>query len=206
MMSPIWDIWVKPLAPMGLARGSRDSEVVDLLQQLQATNRARARYAIRWRPKFLAALALSRSPVVGCKAAHVSYKTMQRHRAEDPAFESQCLAAEEHATQLLRDRAFSLALEGTLEPVFWQGICVGHIRKHDGKLLVEVLRAHSPTLYRSPATAKVSLTTNFNGQGAQPTLILDATARDELVALRQEALMRISEGEARLLEQGASDA
>ena len=99
----------------------------------------------------------------------------------------------------------SLALEGRLEPVFWQGIRVGHVRKHDGKLLVEVLRAHAPQLYRSPGAPKLSLTANVQG-GASATIVLTADVRDELVALRQEALHRISEGEAAVLDGGAVEA
>ncbi|HAF14665.1 MAG TPA: hypothetical protein DCK99_13415, partial [Blastocatellia bacterium] len=35
-------------------------------------------------------------------------------------------------------------LEGDCEPVFWQGIEIGHVRKFDSRLTVELLRAHMP--------------------------------------------------------------
>jgi hypothetical protein len=123
-----------------------------LLQQLTLTNRARARYALRWRPRFLATLALSMSQISACRAARVAYNTVKAHRLADPDFAAQCLAAEEHAVELLHDVSMRSALEGDCEPVFWQGIQVGHIRKFDNRLRIEMLRAHMPDKFKTPGS------------------------------------------------------
>jgi hypothetical protein len=66
--------------------------------------------------------------------------------------------------------------------VFWQGIAVGHIRKYDDRLRVELLRAHMPRTFKSPS------------YGGNLAVNLNATVRAELVALRQEALRQIQAG------------
>jgi hypothetical protein len=86
------------------------------------------------------------------RAARVSHVTARRHRREDPDFETQCIAAEEHAVELLHDVTFKSALKGDCEPVFWQGIQVGHIRKFDNRLRIELLRAHLPSRFKTPGS------------------------------------------------------
>lgn len=61
------------------------------LTKLKSVHRARA--ALRWRPKFLAALAIGRTMVFACKTASVAYNTAKYHRAQDRQFDEQCLAA-----------------------------------------------------------------------------------------------------------------
>ena len=44
-------------------------------------------------------------------------------------------------------------------------IPVGHIRKHDNKLAVEMLRAHMPKVFKAPSYGGTAVTVN-TGQGA----------------------------------------
>jgi hypothetical protein len=156
------------------------------LSQLTLTNRARARYALTWRPRFLAALALTHGIVIACRAAKVHPATVRAHRAEDPDFETQCIAAEEHAIQLLHDVTMKSAIEGECEPIYWQGIEVGHVRKVDNRLRIEMLRAHMPKKFTTPGT-KVAINT-----GAQTnTFICGPEEQEELIKLRRESLERI---------------
>jgi hypothetical protein len=153
------------------------------LYKLGARNRARARYALVWRPRFLAVLALSRSIILACRSAKVSRPTVDAHRKQDPDFEAQCLAAEEHAVELLHDVAFRRALEGDCEPIFWQGIQVGHVKKYDGRLQVELLRAHLPKKFKTPGTG-APLVAGDNNQ----VLVMDAATIQKIQAARREAL------------------
>ena len=153
------------------------------LYKLGARNRARARYALVWRPRFLAVLALSRSIILACRSAKVSRPTVDAHRKQDPDFEAQCLAAEEHAVELLHDVAFRRALEGDCEPIFWQGIQVGHVRKYDGRLQIEMLRAHKPTKFKTPGS-QAPLVAGDNNQ----VMIMTPERQDELIRLRREQL------------------
>ncbi|MBA2243075.1 MAG: hypothetical protein H0W04_09355 [Chthoniobacterales bacterium] len=151
--------------------------------------RTRCRYALQWRPRFLDALALSRSQIIACRAAKVSATTVNLHLKSDPDFEAQYHAAEEHAVALLHDACFASALEGDCEPVYWQGIKVGHVRKFDSRLRIEMLRAHLPTKFKAPGTANLKI----NASGGASVLVIGEAERDELVALRQQALAQIVE-------------
>ena len=57
------------------------------LTKMKSVHRVRARAALRWRPKFLAALAIGRTMVFACKAAAVAYNTAKYHRAQDRQFD-----------------------------------------------------------------------------------------------------------------------
>ncbi len=156
---------------------------------MSVRNRARARYALAWRPRFLAILALSKAPMMAARAAKVHYNTVRNHRKWDPDFEAQCVAAEEHAIQLLHDVTMKSAIEGECEPVFWQGIPVGHIRKVDNRLRIEMLRAHMPKVFKTPgAKAEINPGTQQNKM-----FIFGPEEIEELIALRREALMKIKE-------------
>jgi len=161
----------------------------DSKYQMTVRNRARVRYALAWRPRFLAVLALSHSPMMAARAAKVSYNMVVQHRKADPEFEQQCLMAEEHAIQLLHDVTMKSAIEGECEPVYWQGIEVGHIRKVDNRLRIEMLRAHMPKTFKTPG-AKVAINT---GTMQNNTFICGPEEQDQLIALRQEALRRMAE-------------
>jgi hypothetical protein len=155
------------------------------IQQLQATHRGRVRanYAMRWRPTFLAVVALSHSTMLGCKAANVDPHTAIDHRREDPDFEAQVLAAQDHCIDLLHAVTMRSAIEGDVEPVFWQGIVVGHIKKFDNRLRIELLRAHMPNKFKTPGSHAPVISGDNN-----KVIVIDAAKRAELVALRQEAL------------------
>jgi hypothetical protein len=120
------------------------------LKQMDAAHRARARYALQWRPHFLAALALSRSPRLAARAAHVSPMTAYSHRRNDPEFAEQWEEAESHATDLIVGRAFQRALEGDCEPILYKGVVVGHVRRFDTNLQIAVLRALRPDKFKTP--------------------------------------------------------
>jgi hypothetical protein len=122
------------------------------LKQMDAAHRARARYALQWRPHFLAALALSHSPRLAARAAHISPMTAYSHRRNDPEFAEQWEEAESHATDLIVGRAFQRALEGDCEPIFYKGKVVAHVRKFDTNVQIAVLRALRPDKFKTPGT------------------------------------------------------
>ena len=161
----------------------------DSKYQMSVRNRARARYALAWRPRFLAILALSKAPMMAARAANVHYNTVRNHRAADPDFDDQCIAAEEHAIQLLHDVTMKSAIEGECEPVFWQGIQVGHIKKVDNRLRIEMLRAHMPKVFKTPGS-KVAIGT---GNMQNNMFVCGPEEQEQLIALRQEALRKIAE-------------
>jgi hypothetical protein len=159
------------------------------------TAKLRVRYALQWRPRFLAVLALSGGPSLACRAANINPGTVQTHRKLDKDFDEQCLQAEEHAIQLLHDVTMQSAIEGECEPIFWQGIEVGHIRKVDNRLRIEMLRAKMPHKFKTPGS-KVEINT---GQGSQNLFVCGPEEREQLIALRQQALKRIADQRAKAL-------
>lgn len=152
------------------------------LQQLKVTHRARARAAMRWRPRFLKALAMSCSVVFATKAARVSYNTVRTHQRNDPEFAAQVTKAEAEGAELLHDVCWKAAVQGNVEPVYWDGAVVGHIKKFDSRLRIEMLRAHLPAKFKQPGTANVKI----NAAGGASVLVIGEAERDELVALRQQ--------------------
>lgn len=158
------------------------------LKQLKGSHRARARAAMQWRPRFVKALATSCNWTSALKGARVSYNTVRAHQKNDAEFAAQISEAEEYGAQLLHDAAWKSALEGDLEPVFWQGIRVGHVRKFDSRLRIEMLRAHLPDRFkRDNHGAKVNVHT---GPGSQ-VLVIGPAEQQELIAARRASLLRL---------------
>jgi hypothetical protein len=136
------------------------------LKQLKVTHRARARAAMRWRPRFLKALAMACSLTDALKAAHVSYNTVKLHERSDSEFAAQLREAKEEGAQLLHGVCWKAAIEGNVEPVFFQGQIVGYIRKYDSRMQIELLRAHMPHLFKTPGShAPVISGENNNNRG-----------------------------------------
>jgi hypothetical protein len=157
------------------------------LRQLKATHRARARAAMRWRPRLLKALAMSCRLTLALQAARVCYNTVRAHERNDPEFAAQLKEAEEEGAQLLHDVCFNAALEGELEPVYFKGQVVGHIRKIDNRLRIEMLRAHMSDKFKTPGT-KIAV----NAGSQQNFFVCGPEQTAQLVALRQEALARMN--------------
>jgi hypothetical protein len=169
------------------------------LKQLKVTHRARACAAKRWRPRFLKALAMSFNWTDALKAAHVCYNTVRAHERSDPEFAAQLREAEQEGAELLHSVCWKSAMEGNVEPVFFQGQIVGYIRKYDSRMRIELLRAHMPHLFKTPGV-HAPVISGGNNQG----LVIDEATRDELVRLRQEALNAMALPEIREAPNGAS--
>jgi hypothetical protein len=154
------------------------------LQKLKATHRARARAAMRWRPRFLKTLAMSFNWTDALRAAHVCFNTVRAHERNDPEFAAQLKAAEQEGAELLHSVCLKSAIEGNVEPVFFQGQIVGYIRKYDSRMQIELLRAHMPNLFKTTGSHAVVPISGDNNKG----IVCDAEERAKLVALRREAL------------------
>jgi hypothetical protein len=84
------------------------------------------------------------------RAARVSYNTFRAHERNDREFAAQVREAEAEGAQLLHDVCWKRVTEGDLEPVYWQGETVGHIRKFDTRLQIEFLCAYMPERFKRP--------------------------------------------------------
>ncbi len=131
---------------------------------------------------------MSCSVIFALKAAGVSYNTFKAHQRNDPEFAAQVREAEEQGAQLLHDTCWKAAVEGEVEPVYWQGEIVGHVRKFDSRLRIEMLRGRMPGKFKQPG-ASVQINA---GQGAQ-VLVIGEAEKAELCANRRRYLEAIKE-------------
>lgn len=83
-----------------------------------------------------------------CKKAKISRQTAYRTRQDDEAFNAAWAEALDIAVGLLEDEAWRRAQEGVLEPVFFKGERAGSVRRYSDTLLIFLLKAHKPTVYR----------------------------------------------------------
>jgi hypothetical protein len=145
--------------------------------------RVRVRAIMAWRARWLAVYAMGFSKMMACRKAHVGIHTVNFHLNNDPDFAAQAEAAKAHAIDLLHTRAFQRCLEGDLEPIYWQGVKIDHVRKFDSRLMIEMLRAHMPNKFKTPGTGQINVDTG------DKILVMDEATRAKLMAARREALL-----------------
>jgi hypothetical protein len=150
--------------------------------------RVRVRAIIAWRARWLAVYAMGFSKMMACRKAHVGIHTVNFHLKNDPDFALQAEAAKAHAIDLLHTRAMQRAIEGDCEPVFWQGIEVGHVRKFDSRLQIEMLRAHMPNTFKTPGQGNINIDTG------DKILVMTEELRAKLIALHREEIMDMPDG------------
>lgn len=155
----------------------------NLMKSGHRSTRLRARYAIRWRPRYLAALAVTGSKIAAARAAQVHYENVvSRSINEDPDFASQVEAAKEYCKELLKARMMQRALEGDCEPILYMGVPVAWVKKFDSRLQIEMARALMPQEFKTPGSAPIVLNDN------RSVFVMDAATLSELQQLRKDGL------------------
>jgi hypothetical protein len=145
--------------------------------------RLRARGTILWRTRFLANYAMTGCKILSCRKSKISPTTLYYHQKSDEEFARMIEEAKAYYVDLLHARASQRALEGDLEPVYWQGVVVGHIRKFDSRLQIEMLRAHMPGTFKTPGTGPINVDTG------DKILVMTEELRAKLIALHREEIM-----------------
>jgi len=100
---------------------------------------------------FLAAYRQTASITKAAAAAKIDRKVHYQWLEKWPAYKAAFARAQEEAAQLLEDEAVRRATEGTLEPVFYQGIKCGAVRRYSDGLMQFLLRGFKPQKYSSKA-------------------------------------------------------
>src|SRR5581483_12121166 len=149
-------------------------------------SRVRVRAAIVWRSHWLCTYAMSGSKVMACRVAHVGHSTADYHLKNDPDFAAQADSAKEHATDLLHTRCMQRCIEGDIEPVYWQGQVIGHIRKFDTRLQIEALRAHMPHIFKTPGSGQA------NAETDDSILVMTEELRAKLMAANKERILKLN--------------
>ena len=98
--------------------------------------------------RFLAVLRQSSNVAAAARAVGTAPSGWYDMRRRDPAFAAAWAEAIEEATDKLEEEARRRALDGTEEPVFYQGKPVGFVRRYSDRLLTFLLRAYRPGRFR----------------------------------------------------------
>ena len=102
---------------------------------------------------FLAALAETGMVCDAAAQAGVPRASLYRKKAADADFAAAWAAALEAGLDRLRDEAVRRARDGVEETVWHRGVAVGTVRRYSDQLLMFLLRAHQPALYREKYVA-----------------------------------------------------
>lgn len=100
---------------------------------------------------FLAAYRMTASITRAAAAAKIDRTIHYRWLEKSESYRKDFEAAAEEAAQVLEDEAVRRATEGTLEPVFYQGIKCGAVRRYSDGLMQFLLRGFRPQKYSSKA-------------------------------------------------------
>ncbi len=105
--------------------------------------------AARKRKVFLKVLANTASVAAAAKACgYQDTSVLQAYRRDNEDFAEDWNNALESAANVLEAEMVRRAVDGVLEPVFFKGGVVGHIRKYSDTLLQFALRGMKPEVYR----------------------------------------------------------
>jgi hypothetical protein len=97
---------------------------------------------------FLAEFEASHLVTAAAKAADVQRSTVYEWRAGDEAFAREWAEVEERSIELLELEAYRRAHDGVEKPVFQGGEEVGVVQEYSDTLLIFLLKARRPGVYR----------------------------------------------------------
>lgn len=128
--------------------------------------------------QFLDELAESGNVLATAEMLNLDRRALYRLRKEDPEFAHGWDEAMDQAADALEVEARRRAVEGWDEPVFYQGIESGMVRKFSDTLLIFLLKGARPEKFRERTSTELS------GPGGAPlataiNVYLPANGRDE---------------------------
>jgi hypothetical protein len=97
-------------------------------------------------------------------AQHVGLprRTHYKWLKKDPTYARQIAEAEEEAIQHLEREARRRAMVGVEEPVYYRGQVCGAVRKYSDTLLIFLLKAKRPDIYRDHQSVDVAMSVNHD--------------------------------------------
>ena len=93
---------------------------------------------------FLAAYRKSANLTASARAAQIGVRNHYRWIEESPAYAEAFKRAHLVARQFLKDKAIEFSTVGWTEPVFYQGVLCGHVKRRDSGLHQMLLRGAFP--------------------------------------------------------------
>jgi hypothetical protein len=110
-----------------------------------------------WHRVFLESLARTGVITKSCHQAGVNPTTVLRLRRSNPKFERACIEAERRFTDRAERELFRRAIDGVEEPIYQGGKLVGTKLVYSDSLLLAVVKARKPDLYRERSTVEHAL-------------------------------------------------
>ena len=101
-----------------------------------------------WIPKFLKAFAETGLVIEAAKKAGVGRRTVYDERQRNETFALKWAEVEEWTTEEMEQEARRRAVIGVKEPIYYKGELQGHVRKYSDTLLIFMLKARKPEVYR----------------------------------------------------------
>ena len=180
-----WAEGKHPLTKRQLERRVREGETLETVTRCDRPSRLRVRGVLAARARFLTFYAVLGTQKGAAKKARISFEDIAYQLKNDSDFMQQAEVAHAYFVDLLHTRAAQRAIEGDCEPVYWRGIEVGHIRKFDSRLQIEMLRAHMPNKFKTPGTAAQGPTISGD------VFVLTEDQRARLMAANRERIMAL---------------
>jgi hypothetical protein len=97
---------------------------------------------------FLAQLADGHAVKNACKTAGIGRTTAYDLRDADEAFAARWREAEAEGVEVLEQEAFRRAVQGIDKPIVFQGVVTDTVREYSDTLLIFLLKAKRPGVYR----------------------------------------------------------
>lgn len=116
----------------------------------------RTKFTRKKRAAFLQHLRETANVTASANAIGISRRRMYDLRDADPELAAEWDAAVEEAVDALELEMRRRALEGTDEPVFYQGEEVGTVRKYSDTLAIFLAKAHRPDKFRERFSGELS--------------------------------------------------
>lgn len=106
--------------------------------------------------RFLLALAISANVTQSCRVSGLDRQTAYDWRRNDPKFAENWDQALELGTDALEDEAIRRGTEGVKRPVYQGGKLVGYVQEHSDVMLIFMLKARRPMVFRDRADLNVT--------------------------------------------------
>jgi hypothetical protein len=151
---------VRPQAPRTSRKADKPSAPEPQPSEKVAASRTRTVSEVRhavWEPRFLEAFAQTGIVRTAAALAGVGVATVYEARTKEPAFAALFDAAIEQSTQFMEQEAQRRATHGTEKPIYQGGKLVGVIREYSDQLLMFMLKARRPAVYRDNLRMEVSV-------------------------------------------------
>jgi hypothetical protein len=128
-----------------------------------------------WQKKFITRLCQTGNISAACRKAKITRQGAYQSRDADELFKAAWDEALIISTEALELEARRRAAIGVQEPVFHQGMQVALVRKYSDTLLIFLLKAHKPEMYRERVEAShsgevtIRVLYGNEGTGSTPT-------------------------------------